>query len=120
MPNMTLERHSQTRQLSEAFSKCDIKPAMSERTAHYTTTYYWHVDDDDDRYITLTNSPKSLDLMIIYRDHQQVEAVVLDQVGKVIDWLLVHLRKLAKNSQSPHAQKLKFGVSSPTEPETQS
>jgi hypothetical protein len=115
MPNMTLERDSQIRQLLEAFAKYDVKPIRGGSDLYYRLTYYWAVDDDDDRYLSLTTSLTSLDLVLLYRDHQQVETKVLNHVDAVIDWLLIHLRRLAKNSASPHAQALKFGVRSPSE-----
>lgn len=120
MPNMTLERDSQLRQLSEAFSRYRITPIRRTKDVYYRTVFYWAVDNDDDRYITLTTSLTSLDLVLFYRSNQKVKTEVLNQVDDVIDWLLIHLRKLAQKSASPSAQKLKFGIQSPADSETQS
>lgn len=45
----------------------------------------FYVDDNDDRYVSVSTSTRSLNLLVVLRNESVVEAYVLSDVGDVIE-----------------------------------
>ena len=51
----------------------------------------WRVDDNGDRYVRLTTSVHSSDCAVVYRNFRVVEAVVLNDLKQMFEWVRIRL-----------------------------
>ncbi len=76
------------------FREHELEPAQIIHRYDHTLELSWHIDDDPDRYVRLTTSVNSNDCAIVARNHRDVEAVVLDDLKQMKDWVGDHLLRM--------------------------
>lgn len=62
--------------------------------ANGQVTFVWHVDDNDDRFVSMTDSAKSESVLLITRDCMSVEAKISRDRVYIIDKVVSDLNKL--------------------------
>jgi hypothetical protein len=83
------------------------------RTRHHTNdqwSFRWYADNDDDRYIQMTDSLYSDDFVLLYRDSllREVEAVVLTDPQQIVSWIASKLARLSVNRSPNGIPKVSF------------
>ena len=73
--------------------------SRGEHKLNGTTVLVWHVDNDDDRYVSVQDSVGSGDFLLIVRDHRDVSIGVFDDPRAVVRFLDVSLLKLSSSSK---------------------
>jgi hypothetical protein len=73
--------------LLEMFHREGLQPARTLHHLNGTTSATWHVDDDDDRCVTLSSSAGSEDYLLVMRDLAVAAAVVLREPRDVLVWV---------------------------------
>ena len=77
--------------LAKRFSEVRFSPNKISHLFNGTTTLAWHVDDDDDRYVQVTDSvAKPTSYLVVSRDGKQARACLASSFaelfGIVSDW----------------------------------
>ena len=60
------------------------RPARVSRRVNGTTSLVWYVDNDDDRYVEVSDSVNSDDFLVVGRDHRKLWALVIGDPGLVV------------------------------------
>ncbi len=76
------------------FREHELEPAQIIHRYDHTLELSWHVDDDPDRYVRLTTSVNNNECAIVSRNHRNFEAVVLDDLKQMFDWVSEHLLRM--------------------------
>jgi len=84
------------KELLSKLNKMRLGPARTRGHINGKTTFTWHVDNNNDRFVEATDSINSDDIMLIARDRTVFTAAVLGNVGDAVSWVETELRKLAK------------------------
>jgi hypothetical protein len=61
------------------------KPARVHHRVNGTTSFVWYVDNDDDRYVEVSDSVNSDDFLVVRRDHRRLWALVIGDPGLVVE-----------------------------------
>ena len=98
-----------------AFKAVHLGPAATEH-ANGKTTWRWHADDDDDRYVEATDSLYSPAVVLLARDGHLggVEAIVLSDPHEIVDWVWKRLITMGARP-SPRGRRLEPGAHAPPE-----
>jgi hypothetical protein len=72
-----------------------LKPTNQAHRLNGTTTLMWHVDNNDNRYVLLSDSPKGEDFLMLARDEKKVEACVKSESDEIVQWVARQVKKLA-------------------------
>jgi hypothetical protein len=75
--------------------RCQMPPHQIIHHRDSRISYKWFVDFDEDRFIEVTSSIKSLDILAIYRKERDAEAEVIVEIFKLVDWIRAHLVRLS-------------------------
>jgi len=86
--------------LQLVFKNRGMEPTRIAHRNNGTTTLTWHVDDNDNRFVLVSDSPRSQDFLLLCRNEKAVEAIVLDDVDEIVRWVTRSLRKLGATKVS--------------------
>lgn len=59
------------------------------------TTYTWHVDNNDDRFVEATDSMRGNEVLLVWRDRDWAYAVVLRDLKDIVKWISDSVKGLA-------------------------
>lgn len=72
------------REFVERLREISLVPTYGEPRRHGYTTWRWHVDDRDDRYVEVTGSVRSGDYLLVRRDGEDAAAYVFLTVSVLV------------------------------------
>ena len=72
-----------------------LDPAKTCQRVNGTVICTWYVDDNDDRYVEVSDSVRSNDLLVVCRDHTLVEAAVVPTIAQAESAVRGYLEKLS-------------------------
>lgn len=90
--------------MSNLYSECHRCQMPPNQIVHHTDsriTYKWFMGFGEDRFIEVTSSLQSLDILAVYRNVKEAEAEVFIEIFKLVDWIRGHLVRLSSDYQGP-------------------
>ena len=80
--------------LLAALRKHRLSPTRTSHQVNGKTTFRWHVDNDDDRYIEAVDSLHSATFVLHWRDKMDAAIVVVKDVPTAVTWIDAQLQSL--------------------------
>jgi hypothetical protein len=80
-------------------NESNLVPARVDRRLNFTCSSVWHIDNDDDRFVEVSDSVNSKDFLVIVRDRQSVRAIVLEDPRAVVGAVILGCDALSNNRE---------------------
>ena len=71
---------------------------IAQHVATGRTMLWWHVDNNDDRFVTVFDLPSSGALVLMVCDGKSASSVVMSSEVEAVDFIECGLKRLARNS----------------------